>query len=160
MENVAGLEISLRPLTMNDFPEVAKWSQDHLFCQANEWTTNRDANELLAWWERCVENDSPTFLRLGIEYSGRLIGYIDLADQTDTSTELGIAIGESSLWQQGIGTKAAQLAITYASKRFRIHHVTAETNLENLRAQKMLEKLGFEIVSQNGSTLFFRKTIV
>lgn len=149
MEKVTESDVRLRPLSMNDFPELRKWSQDHLFCQANEWPTNRDANELGAWWKRCVENDSPTFLRLGIEYSGRLIGYVDFAEQTDTSTEFGIAIGDSSLWQQGLGAEAARLAMTYASKQLGIHRVTAETSLENLRAQKMLEKLGFEKTSDS-----------
>lgn len=157
MEKDKVYDMHLRPLIFEDFHEVKKWSQDPTFCEANDWPVNRNENELSAWWLRCVEMDSSTFLRLGIDYQDRLIGYVDLAEQTETSTELGIAIGDSTLWQKGIGTRAAQLAIEYASKQLGIHLIKAETAVHNIRAQKMLERLGFEMKDKTDTSMNYIK---
>ena len=157
MEKKTVHEVQLRALSITDFPEVHKWSLNPQFCAANEWPLHREESELRNWWQRCVEMDSPIFLRLGIDYQGRLIGYVDLAEQTETSAELGIAIGDSSLWQQGLGTKAAQLGMAYASKQLGLTHLTAETHIDNLRAQKMLERLGFDLAYRTDANLNYIK---
>lgn len=157
MEKKTVHEVQLRALSITDFPEVRKWSLNPQFCAANEWPLYREESELRNWWQRCVEMDAPKFLRLGIDYRGRLIGYVDLAEQTETSAELGIAIGDSSLWQQGLGTKAAQLGMAYASKQLGIRQMTAETHIDNLRAQKMLERLGFDLAYRTDANLNYIK---
>jgi hypothetical protein len=38
--------IKIRPLTIDDFGYVLKWSKDDTFCSANDWEQNRDEQEL------------------------------------------------------------------------------------------------------------------
>lgn len=59
------------------------------------------------WWLHCVNNSAVDFIRMGIEYKEKLIGYIDLACIKETTAELGIAIGESRLWGKGLGVTSA-----------------------------------------------------
>lgn len=148
--NINDSNILLRPLTMKDFQAVLTWSRDSSFCAANGWQLNRSQEELYLWWSRNVNNQQPNFIRLGIELQHTLIGYADLADIHNNSAELGIAIGESSLWGRGIGVTAANKMITYGAKHLSIHLFRAETHITNQRAQKMLKRLGFREESRAG----------
>lgn len=144
MEKVTDHPIQLRPLFLSDFSEVLTWSRDNRFCEANEWPLNRDQQELEAWWKKCVHNTSDTFIRLGIEFEHRLIGYVDFADYQDKQAELGIAIGDSKLWQRGLGSQSLKLAMKHGREHLGITTFLAETNETNVRARKMLKTLGFE----------------
>lgn len=143
--------IKIRPLSIDDFKFVLKWSMDDTFCSANDWEHNRDEQELYRWWQHCVNNISEAFIRLGIELENRLIGYADLACIKGNAAELGIAIGESSLWGKGIGFNASICMMDYASKHLGITVFNAETHETNIRSRKMLEKIGFKEVSRIGS---------
>lgn len=54
----------------------------------------------------CINNAAEDFIRMGIEFNEKLIGYADLACIKDNSAELGIAI-ESTLWGKGLGFHSA-----------------------------------------------------
>lgn len=150
MENNKPRSIKLRPLTMDDFNCVLAWSRDEGFCLANGWELDRSEDELYGWWLRCVKNDSRDFVRMGIEYDDRLIGYADLASIEGHTAELGIAIGESTLWGQGIGVKAARCMMAFGFEKLGITVFTAETHESNARSRKMLENLGFQENSRIG----------
>ncbi|WP_316569398.1 GNAT family N-acetyltransferase [Neobacillus sp. YIM B06451] len=142
--------IKLRPLTMDDFNFVLAWSMDERFCLANGWEQNRDKDKLYKWWLRCVKNEADDFIRMGIEYNDRLIGYADLASIQGHTAELGIAIGESGLWGQGIGVNAARCMMEFGFEKLGITVFTAETHESNVRSGKMLKKLGFKEISRIG----------
>jgi [ribosomal protein S5]-alanine N-acetyltransferase len=143
--------IKLRPLSIDDISYVLEWSKDDKFCLANDWELNRNEQELYKWWQHCVDNSSEDFIRLAIELENRLIGYADLACIKSDEAELGIAIGDSSLWGKGIGFNASISMMDYASKHLGITVFNAETHETNIRSRKMLEKIGFKEVSRVGS---------
>lgn len=143
MEFVSQRPLTLRPLELADFPQVLLWNDDALFCEVNEWPLRREETALFGWWKQCVENNRPEFHRIGIEWNDRLIGYVDFAEITDYSAELGIAIGDSSLWQKGLGSAALKQALDFGKKKFKVQMYTAETHVKNERAQKMLMRHGF-----------------
>ncbi|MFD1204241.1 MULTISPECIES: GNAT family N-acetyltransferase [Sporosarcina] len=148
------MEISLRPLQINDFDDVLKWSKDDGFCMANGWEKNRDRDELYQWWQKCVNNKAHNFIRLGIEFEGKLIGYADLACIKGNSAEIGIAIGNRSLWGNGIGSASLLRVIDYAANTLGIDIFTAETHEGNVRSRKMLEKTGFIERSKIGNEIY------
>ncbi|WP_456278674.1 GNAT family N-acetyltransferase [Bacillus sp. AK128] len=143
--------IKIRPITIDDFENVLAWSKDLSFCLANDWEKNRDEKELYSWWLHCVNNLAEDFIRLGIEMENRLIGYADLACIKNTTAELGIAIGESSLWGKGIGYTSSKCMMDYACTHLGITVFTAETHETNIRSRKMLIRLGFKEVSRIGT---------
>ena len=150
--------IKIRPITIEDYETVLKWSKDDAFCTANGWDINRNPKELYRWWLNCVNLESDDFIRMGIEFKEKLIGYADLACMKDNSTEIGIAIGESKLWGKGIGSNSVMLMMEYASREFEITTFKAETHEENIRSRKMLEKIGFKEVSRFGSEEYLGMT--
>jgi [ribosomal protein S5]-alanine N-acetyltransferase len=145
--------LTLRPIVLEDFQNVLIWSQDEIFCEANGWESNRTTDELYNWWKKCVENRRTDFIRIGIELNDTLIGYGDLACMNGTEAEVGIAIGESSLWGHGIG-QAATIKLTQYGKSIGITTFLAETHETNIRARKMLERIGFEEISRHGNEVY------
>jgi len=143
--------ITLRPLHIDDYEAVLNWSKDEKFCIANEWETNRNEEELYRWWVHCVDNKAEDFIRLGIEFNEKLIGYADLANIEGSTAEIGIAIGDSSLWGKGIGYYSTLSLMNYAASKLGITDFIAETHETNIRSQKMLQKLGFKESSRIGT---------
>ncbi|MDM5250803.1 MULTISPECIES: GNAT family N-acetyltransferase [unclassified Lysinibacillus] len=150
-------KIVFRPLKSDDYKFVLHWSMDEKFCEANGWEKNRDEEELYNWWQCCVNMDRKDFIRLGIEYEKRLIGYVDLAEIQNSRAEIGIAIGESQLWGKGIGTTVTRMFINYAFEKFSITKFYSETHETNYRSRKMMDKLGFKEISRNGSEFYLNK---
>lgn len=143
--------IKIRPITEEDYVYVLKWSKNDKFCLANDWETNRNELELFKWWLHCVNDLPEDFIRMGIEMENKLIGYADLACIVGNTAELGIAIGESTLWGKGIGFKSSMRVMDYASSDFGITTFNAETHDSNIRAKKMLDRMGFKEVSRIGA---------
>lgn len=150
MENSNLQSIKIRDITIDDYNFVLNWSKDHNFCMSNGWEKNSNEEELYKWWDHCVNNVSKDFIRFGVEFNGKLIGYADLANIKDNTAELGIAIGESSLWGKGLGYTAALWMIDYASTKKGMTILDAETYQKNFRSIKMLNKLGFKEVCRVG----------
>ncbi|WP_342575772.1 GNAT family N-acetyltransferase [Solibacillus sp. FSL K6-1781] len=152
-------EIYLRKLKLEDFNAVVDWSRDDRFCEANGWQKNRDHLELFKWWERCVTNQQKDMIRLGIEYKNRLIGYADLAEFKNNSAEIGIAIGDSTLWNNGIGTQMIKKLLNYANEQFGVTTFYGKTYETNHRFRKMIEKVGFTEESREGTELYIGKEV-
>lgn len=143
-------QFKIRPLLITDYESVLNWSKDESFCLANGWEINKSPEELYTWWLHCVKNSAVDFIRMGIEYKEKLIGYIDLSCMKQTTAELGIAIGESRLWGKGIGVNSALWMMDYAFTTLGITTINAETYKGNIRSRKMLEKIGFKEISRVG----------
>jgi|GEM_PF-785485 len=150
-------KLIFRTLKNDDYHFVLRWSMDEKFCEANGWRKNLDEEELFSWWQYSVNLNRKDFIRLGIEYKDRLFGYADLAEIQNDSAEIGIAIGESQLWGKGIGTTVTHMFIKYAFEKFGITTFCGETHETNFRSKKMMEKLGFEEASRNGSEIYLNK---
>ncbi|MCM3741949.1 GNAT family N-acetyltransferase [Oceanobacillus luteolus] len=143
--------IILRPIRIEDYNYVLNWSRDEAFCLANDWEINRNEKDVYAWWVHCVTTDFKNFNRIGIEYEGRLIGYVDVVLINDVTAEIGIAIGERNLWGRGIGTSSILKLMEYASKELGIKIFKAETHEANTRSRSMLEKIGFREIDRDGT---------
>ena len=147
-EDIAS-HIRLKSITKDDFISVLSWSQDEGFCLANDWEINKDYDELFNWWLNCVNDERLDFIRLGIEYKDKIVGYADLTSISDHTAEIGMAIGDSALWGQGLGHAAALHILDYGSKELGINIFYAETMEDNLRSQGLLKKLGFLEISRS-----------
>lgn len=142
--------IKIRNLREDDYGTVVKWSRDDTFCEANGWEKNRNEKEVYRWWLNCVNLESKDLVRMGILLENNLVGYVDLAHIENNTAEIGIAIGERSVWGKGIGTSSILCMMEYASEKFRISIFDAETHEGNIRSRKMLKKVGFKEISRIG----------
>ena len=148
-------KVHLRPLRLQDFSRVVVWSRDMEFCFANSWEPSRAEEELYQWWANCVNGEIADFLRIGIEFEERLVGYADLANIRYGKAEFGIAVGESGLWGKGVGPAAARKLLNYAKETLGMTTIFAETHQTNSRSRKMLQKLDFQEISRMGTELYY-----
>lgn len=67
----------------------------------------------------------------------------------DTTVEIGIKICEFDYQSKGLGTRYLKLLISYLFDELEFEKIVLDTNLNNLRAQHVYEKLGFKKVRIN-----------
>ncbi len=77
--------------------------------------------------------------------NSRRIGVVTIGQLDHWSPEIGYYIGEKSLWGQGYGCKAVELATEHLKGLGKAYcHTTVKTDNES--SLRLLEKLGFEIL--------------
>lgn len=82
---------------------------------------------------------SPTF---ALVFEGRVIGTVNLEiDWAASAAMLGYAIGRS-YWGRGLAVEAAEAILGWAFGGLNLERVWASTSPENLRSQRVLQKLG------------------
>lgn len=145
------MPVTLRPLRPGDEEYAVGWGADPEFCLANGWTPDLPPESIRGFWQTLIAVPSPQSLRLGIESEGRLVGFVDLAALSAESGEFGIAIGESGLWGQGIGTQAGNLLLAHAFHTLKLQYVWAEVHEPNRRSHALMKKLGFAETSRRGT---------
>ena len=140
-------DVKLRPLQLEDLNTVILWAKDSEFCLANEWSLELSQERLMTHWTGIITESSDKLIRKGITLNGQLIGYADLAEINtfEARASLGYAIGNSSLWGQGLGFYGAKLMLELAFESLKLERVTSEVNAANTRSLRVLEKLGFKL---------------
>lgn len=104
--------------------------------------------EYITRWEKEQSADPRTDFNLGIELKGKVIGLVSLSavDRTPGVATLSYSLGRP-YWGSGIATEVARRVIDFGFSDLDLRRIDAETSPNNLRSQKVLEKLGF---SQEG----------
>ncbi|WP_019587060.1 GNAT family N-acetyltransferase [Deinococcus apachensis] len=151
--------VTLRPLRRGDEEAAVRWAADPEFCLAAGWTVGLAPRKVREHWQRVAASLGPNFLRLGVEWEGRLVGYVDLAGLTRTCGEFGIEIGERTLWGRGIGTAAGGLLLAHAFGPLGLGTLTAEVHAPNLRSHALMRRLGFREVGR-GEPEVYRGRVV
>lgn len=81
---------------------------------------------------------------------GELLGYTGLHRVTFTGMKDKIEIGwrlRAEFWDQGYATEAAQACVALAAK-LGIEELVAFTTVTNLRSQRVMQKLGMELLCE------------
>ena len=79
-----------------------------------------------------------------IEYDGNPVGIIGLLSIVDGRAEYYITLGESQYKGKGIARDASVLLLKYAFDELKLREVYLYTEVDNIPAQKLFEKCGFE----------------
>ncbi|MFC4639434.1 GNAT family N-acetyltransferase [Deinococcus hohokamensis] len=137
--------VALRSLRPGDEAAAVRWAADPEFCQAADWTPGLAARVVRRHWQALIEGQAPDFHRWGVTLYGRLVGYVDLANLTSCSGELGVAIGDRTLWGQGVATAACRLLLQEAWA-LGLEQVDAHVHAPNERSQALMRRLGFQAV--------------
>ena len=126
-----------------------------------------DARTLLLWWnngkvmehagyphgletteERIIQlfDKKDKNYRHIIEYNNKPIGEMNYIDLGDGICDIGIKICEFSYQNKGLGKKILSLFIGELFDTYNFNKVILSTDLKNLRAQHVYERLGFKKV--------------
>ncbi len=133
-------ELTIRDAVPSDLPQLVAWWNDGAvmahagFPLGLGTTVEKEAARL------------PASGRLMLEYRDRLIGETNFHDLGDSIAEIGIKICENAFQEQGLGRIYLSLLIGELFSRGFVK-IVLDTNLKNLRAQHVYEKLGFRKVA-------------
>jgi RimJ/RimL family protein N-acetyltransferase len=141
-----GERVRLRALEPTDVDAIWTWHHDHEFHVLDGWIYPSSRKQLADLVDRVT---APRFtdVWLGIETeTATLIGYTTLkrARPEHRSAEFGIAI-ERGHWDAGYGTDATRTILRFAFTQMGLHRVELDVLDTNARAQRVYEKVGFQV---------------
>ncbi len=142
-----GTRVQLTALTQDDLPIVAAWYQDTEFMRLLDATPAhpKTAESLRTWLDDAQKASDGYLFGIRLLDDDALIGFIELDGilWTHGNAWFSIAISPREYWEQGYGTEAARLALTYAFQELNMHRVQATVFSYNRRSMAMFERLGF-----------------
>ena len=139
-----GAKVRLRPVRQDDLPHFQRWLNDP---DVYRWLFEIEPPVTMAqerqWWREMRLN--PNEIVWAIETrEGELLGDIALRPNFRYRwTDLGLFIGEKSLWDQGFGTDAICTLLRHALGRMGMNRVSLMVDEDNSRAIGCYEKCGF-----------------
>ena len=142
-----GTRVTLRPMTYADTPALVRWGNDADFAWA-QWGRNpgrwKDEAGARDWIDRFAERDGKIF---AIEFEGRPIGQANYRDWQPKakSAEVGIGIGEKSLWSNGLGREALGLLVRHLVDDMGAHRINLHVLAYNDRAINSYKAAGFQV---------------
>ncbi len=142
--------------------EDAGWYVDARDEEVFTWTTERSDLTLLETEQaiQCVnENDTVFSFAIADSANDQLLGNIALMrDETDSAT------GEVMYWLasqargRGVATTAVQLLAEWAFAKLGFEHITLQTHIDNVRSQRIAERLGFQRTTLRNENVLFTLT--
>jgi RimJ/RimL family protein N-acetyltransferase len=138
-----GERVLLRPIEAEHLPNYVRWFAD---TEVLEWfgpylpmnlAQERD------WYE--AQNKDSSSLNFAVELDGQHIGGCGFGsiDHGDQKAEVGLFIGEKSLWDQGLGKDMLRTIVTYGFDYLNLHRIYLRVYAENHRAIRAYEQVGF-----------------
>lgn len=142
-----GQKVHLRPKRLEDATQDYAWNRDRELARLDgSLPPSIPFNDYLEAYALELKNPPPWRERFAIEtLEGLHIGncmYYDL-DGEKGEVEVGILIGDRRYWNQGYGTEALELLLSFLFASTSVDKVRLHTLGWNRRAQRAFEKCGF-----------------
>jgi RimJ/RimL family protein N-acetyltransferase len=101
--------------------------------------------------EYLKEMDASRQVMLTVEtQAARMVGFVRyslFSPERGRTARVGIVIGERELWNQGYGTEAMQMFLSYLFQKKSVQWIELDTAHFNARAQRCFSKCGFTITA-------------
>jgi RimJ/RimL family protein N-acetyltransferase len=145
---IHGPRVTLRPFTSADLPALRRWHDDgevmiHWSDPQPLVTEHAFADDLAPGGRFTRFQENGYFCICDAQ--GRPLGRIEYEGlhHRHRTCELGIYLGEKDAWSQGYGSEAIVLLLDWLFNQRSAHRVWLTTHIQNLRAQRAYEKVGF-----------------
>lgn len=135
--------VTIRKFTREDVPKKVEWINNPENNQFLHYDIPIEIDKTEKWYDSVKDrNDRYDAV---IEADGIPCGTIGLLgiDQKNKKAEYYIAMGETNLKGKGISTKASKLILEYGFRELGLNRIYLCTEVENIPAQKLFEKVGF-----------------
>ena len=138
--------VALRPLETSDIEAIYAWDSDIEVNMLGAWVRQQSLAAVTRLWEKRITEPASDMDWFGIEYQGKLAGYIQLAliDFVERRAVVGIVVGAKDLWGKGIGGGALRLLCDYAFTVRNLDRVYAEVFTFNTRSMRLFAGVGFQ----------------
>jgi RimJ/RimL family protein N-acetyltransferase len=138
-----GERIVLRPIEPEHLPNYVRWFADpEVLAYFGPYRPMNMANEQ-AWYE--AQNKDASMVNFACELEGRHIGGCGLfrINHAQQNAEVGLLIGEKSLWDQGLGKDILRTIVSYGFDYLNLHRIYLRVFPDNMRAVHAYEQIGF-----------------
>lgn len=137
------MKVELRAFLESDISYKVAWINNPKNNQYLHYDLPLEYQKTLAWFRKSQEDQ--TRLDLVIECDSTPVGLIGLLniDQKNRAAEYYVAIGEPDHQGRGVASRATALLLAKAFGALRLHRVYLYTETENLRAQRLFDRMGF-----------------
>ena len=143
-----GERLRLRRVEREDVKKFHEWVNDPVVTEGLALLYPMSMEDDEDWFQRSRQRDiweRPYAIDLRDGEAWRLIGnctFFDLEPEA-RSAEVGIMIGDKSVWNQGLGTEAMGLLLRIAFETMNLNRVFLRVYAYNQRAVRAYEKAGF-----------------
>jgi RimJ/RimL family protein N-acetyltransferase len=138
-----GEHVILRPIEPEHLPNYVRWLADpDVLAYFGPYRPMNLAQER-DWYED--QNKSANTVNFACEYQGQHIGgggFCNLSHQHQ-SAEVGLFIGEKTLWDRGLGRDMLRSLLAYGFDQLNLHRIYLRVFAENVRAVHAYEQVGF-----------------
>ena len=145
---IYGNHIRLRHVECEDLPFFVRWLNDPEVILGLAMHTPLSQAEEDRWFEDTLKRDvdeRPLVIEVQVEDIWKMIGNCGFfnIDWRNRSAELGIFIGDKTLWNKGFGTEVMQLLLRHGFTTLNLHRIYLRVFENNFRAIRTYEKAGF-----------------
>src|SRR5512143_3379002 len=145
---IYGERIRLRGVERSDLPQFKEWLNDPEVIEGLAMYLPLSMSDEEQWFEGMSKRDpveKPLAIDVREDNGWRLIGNTNFfnLEWTNRSAELGIFIGDKSLWNKGYGTETVCLLLRHGFEALNLHRIYLQVYSTNLRARRSYEKAGF-----------------
>jgi RimJ/RimL family protein N-acetyltransferase len=145
---IIGEGVRLRSPERTDIPKFVEWLNDPDVRTGLLLYLPLSLDAEQKWFDNMLTmpaEEQPLVIEIQDQDEWKMIGNIGLhkIDQRCRSAEVGIFIGEKSLWNQGYGTKAMQLILKHGFETLNLNRIMLDVFADNLGAIRAYEKCGF-----------------
>jgi RimJ/RimL family protein N-acetyltransferase len=133
--------VSIRKFCKEDIENKVKWINDERNNKYLHYDLPLDLKKTQNWFDNNINNNSR--FDAVIMLDDIPVGVIGLLSINDESAEYYITIGEQFAKGKGVGKAASYLLLDYAFDNLMLKKVTLYTEVDNVSAQKLFERVGF-----------------
>ncbi len=145
---ICGERIRFRAIEHADLPRCQAWLNDPEVIEGLAQIVPLSELDEEHWFEQAMRRDKeerPLAIEVREEDAWRHVGNIGFLnlEWIPRAAELGIFIGDKSIWNKGYGTEAVELLLRHGFQTLNLNRIYLHVFANNLRARHSYEKAGF-----------------
>ncbi len=145
---ISGQHVRLRGVERTDLPNFQAWLNDPEVTEGLSLYLPLSMIDEEQWLDKASQllpEEKPLAIELHDKGTWRLIGncgFINL-EWANRGAEVGLFIGDKSVWNKGYGTEVMQLLLKHGFETLNLHRIYLRVYATNPRAKRSYEKAGF-----------------
>lgn len=140
---IRGKRVVLRAIEREDLPNYVEWLNDPAVLEYFGRNVPLSLAQEEQWYEQMLGDSSVQ--NFAVEFEGRHVGGAGFSkiDGRNASAEVGLFIGLSELWDQGLGGDVLQALVRFGFEQMNLHRIYLRVFTGNKRAVHLYEQVGF-----------------
>lgn len=153
----------LRPLGLDDLLSVHEYASDlentrYMMFLPNY--TREETKDFLSSVEREWKKSHPSFFEFAVVLNGVQIGAVSIyLSEISGQSEIGWILNKK-YWNCGYISEAASAVLTFAKEKLCLNRVIAHCDGRNIASARVMEKLGMNLASDNGTRAYVKRNEV